>query len=127
MGFAGFLLDLSVMWSLVYGLELADTRAELIGCRVAAWLAAIMLTYFMNARLTFGASIRHSRFVNYLFIQGAGAGINIGSFTLLMVMGPIQDRPLIAMVVGNVLALINNFLLVRTFVYRFHPEVDDPE
>jgi hypothetical protein len=25
------------------------------------------------------------------------------------------------------LAIINNFLLVRTFVYRFHPEVDDPE
>lgn len=127
MGFAGFLLDLSVMWSLIYGLDLADTRAELIGCRVAAWLAAIMLTYFMNARLTFGASIRHSRFVNYLFIQGVGAGINIGSFALLMLMGPIQDRPLIAMVVGNVLALINNFLLVRTFVYRFHPEVDDPQ
>ena len=33
----------------------------------------------------------------------------------------------IAMVVGNVLAVINNFLLVRTFVYRFHPEVDDPD
>ena len=39
----------------------------------------------------------------------------------------LKDRPLIAMVVGNVLAVINNFLLVRTFVYRFHPEVDDPE
>ena len=65
--------------------------------------------------------------MNYLFIQAVGAGINIGSFTLLMLMGPIQDRPLIAMVVGNILAVINNFLLVRTFVYRFHPEVDDPE
>ncbi len=115
------------MWSLIYGLELAETRAELIGCRVVAWLAAIILAYFMNARLTFGASIRHSRVVNYLFIQAIGAGINIGSFTLLMVMGPIQDRPLIAMVVGNVLALTNNFLLVRIFVYRFHPEVNDAE
>ena len=115
------------MWSLIYGVELAETRGELIGCRVVAWAAAILLTYFMNAKLTFGASIRHSRFVNYLFIQAIGAGINIGSFTLLMVMGPLQDRPLIAMVVGNVLAMINNFLLVRTFVYRFHPEVDDPE
>ena len=88
---------------------------------------AILLTYFLNAKLTFGASIRHSRFGNYLFIQAIGAGINIGSFAMLMSFGPIQDRPLIAMVVGNVLAVINNFLLVRTFVYRFHPEVDDPE
>jgi putative flippase GtrA len=126
-GFVGFLLDLVVMWSLIYGLEVAQTRPELIGARVAAWTAAILLTYFLNAKLTFGASIRHSRFGHYLFIQAIGAGINIGSFTLLMLMGPIQDRPLIAMIVGNVLAVINNFLLVRTFVYRFHPDVDDPE
>lgn len=113
------------MWSLVYGLEIADTRPLLIGCRVIAWAAAILLTYFMNAKLTFGASIRHSRFVNYLLIQAIGAAINIGSFTLLMLMGPLQDKPLYAMVVGNLLALINNFLLVRTFVYRFHPQVDE--
>jgi len=115
------------MWSLIYGWEIVETRPEVIGARVLAWAVAIFLTYFMNAKLTFGASIRHSRFVNYLFIQAVGAGINIGSFTLLMLVGPVQDRPLIAMVVGNVLAMINNFLLVRTFVYRFHPEVDDPE
>lgn len=127
MGFAGFLLDIAVMWALVYGLEIAETRTEIIGCRVIAWAGAILLTYFMNAKLTFGASIRHSRFVNYLFIQTIGAGINIGSFSLLMVMGPLQDKPLYAMIVGNILAVINNFLLVRTFVYRFHPEVDDPD
>lgn len=115
------------MWSLVYGLEVAQTRPEIIGARVIAWAGAILLTYFMNAKLTFGASIRHSRFVNYLFIQAIGAGINIGSFSALMVIGPLQDKPLYAMIVGNILAVINNFLLVRTFVYRFHPEVDDPD
>ncbi|MGD8418240.1 MAG: GtrA family protein [Pseudomonadales bacterium] len=127
MGFAGFLLDVGVMSGLVYGLEVATTRSEMIGCRVVAWLVAIMATYFMNAKLTFGASIRHSRFVSYLFIQAIGAAINLGSFAVLLVVGPVQDRPLLAMVVGNVLAVINNFLLVRKFVYRFHPEVDDPE
>lgn len=115
------------MSGLVYGLEVADTRPEVIACRVAAWVAAITSTYFLNARFTFGASIRHSRFINYLFIQAVGAIINLGSFALLLVAGPVQDRPLIAMVVGNVLAVINNFLLVRTFVYRFHPDVDDPD
>ena len=53
--------------------------------------------------------------------------VNLGSFSALVLIGPLQDKPLIAMVVGNVLAIINNFLLVRKFVYRFHPEVDDPE
>lgn len=115
------------MGGLVYGVGVADTRPEIIGCRIVAWVMAITVTYFMNARFTFGASIRHSRFINYLFIQAIGAAINLGSFTLLLVAGPVQDRPLIAMVIGNVLAVINNFLLVRTFVYRFHPEVDDPD
>ena len=127
MGFAGFLVDIGVMSGLVYGLAVADTRTEVIACRVVAWVVAITTTYFINARFTFGASIRHSRFINYLFIQTIGAAINLGSFALLLVAGPIQDRPLIAMVVGNVLAVINNFLLVRTFVYRYHPEVDDPD
>lgn len=115
------------MGGLVYGLGVADTRSEIIGCRIIAWVAAITMTYFLNARFTFGASIRHSRFINYLFIQAIGAAINLGSFTLLLVAGPVHDRPLIAMVIGNILAVINNFLLVRTFVYRFHPEVDDPD
>lgn len=124
-GFAGFLLDVSVMSLLVYGLGLGQTSTAMIGCRVLAWIAAITLTYFGNAKLTFGASIRHSRFMNYLVIQTVGAGINLGSFSLLIMVGPLAGRPLYAMVVGNVLAIVNNFLLVRKFVYRYHPEVDD--
>ncbi len=120
-------MDLGIFSLLVYGLELPSTRLEVFSCRVAAWVAAITVAYFLNAKLTFGASIRHSRFVNYLVIQAIGAGINLGSFAFFMSFGPVQDRPIIAMVIGNVLAVINNFLLVRTFVYRFHPEVDDPE
>ena len=126
-GFASFLVDLGIFSLLVYGFELPSTRLEVFSCRVTAWVAAITVAYLLNAKLTFGASIRHSRFVNYLVIQAIGAGINLGSFALLMSIGPVQDRPIIAMVIGNVLAVINNFLLVRTFVYRFHPEVDDPE
>lgn len=124
-GLCGFAVDVSVMSFLIYGLDVAETDLELIGCRTVAWAAAISLTYFLNARVTFGASIRHSRFINYVFIQSVGAGINIGTFTALVVLGPFEQHPLIAMVIGNVLATVNNFLLVRTFVYRFHPEVDD--
>ena len=41
---------------------------------VLAWGLAITVAYFLNAKLTFGASIRHSRFMNYVFIQAVGAG-----------------------------------------------------
>ena len=127
MGAAGFTLDVAVMSALVYGADLVQSNAGVLVSRLLAWTAAITLTYFLNARFTFGASIRHSRFVNYLFIQAVGAGINLGSFSVLVLVGPLAGRPLYAMIVGNVLAIINNFLLVRKFVYRFHPEVDDPE
>lgn len=115
------------MGGLLYGVGLAETKSGVMLSRVAAWLAAISLAYVLNARVTFGASIRHSRFVNYLFIQAVGAGINLGSFSLLVLAGPLKDSPLFAMVIGNLLAVVNNFLLVRKFVYRFHPEVDDPD
>ena len=115
------------MWGLVHGMGLIETNTGQLVSRFIAWSAAIILAYFLNAKLTFGASIRHSRFTNYVIIQAIGAGINLGTYSYLILLGPLQDRPLIAMVVGNVLAIINNFLLVRKFVYRFHPEVDDPE
>ncbi|MCB1685541.1 MAG: GtrA family protein [Pseudomonadales bacterium] len=126
-GAGGFVIDISVMTVLLYGVNLAGSDAELIGSRVIAWGAAISATYFLNARFTFGASIRHSRFLNYLVIQAAGACINLGTFAGLVVVGPFEQHPLVAMVIGNVLATINNFLLVRKFVYRFHPDVDDPD
>lgn len=125
-GAGGFGLDVAVMSLLIYGLQFSETDASLIASRVVAWAAAITLTYFLNAKFTFGASIRHARFVNYVMIQAAGAGINIGTFSALVLLGPFEQFPLVALVIGNLLATINNFLLVRQFVYRFHPDVDDP-
>jgi putative flippase GtrA len=126
-GGASFALDVSVMSALIYGLGLVESSTGVMLSRVAAWASAITLAYFLNARLTFGASIRHSRFANYLLIQAIGAGINLGSFFALVLVGPLNDKPLVGMVIGNVLAMTNNFILVRKFVYRFHPEVDDPQ
>ena len=126
-GGVGFLVDLGAMTTLIYGFGLVASNTGLMSSRVLAWAAAITVAYFLNAKITFGASIRHSRFVNYLFIQAMGALINLGTFSALILLTPLSDKPLYAMVIGNVLAVVNNFLLVRKFVYRFHPEVDDPE
>jgi putative flippase GtrA len=126
-GFIGFLVDIGIMSFLIYGLGWSETSTGLLGGRVLPWAAAITLAYFLNAKLTFGASIRHSRFMNYVVIQGIGAGINLGTYSGLVLIGPLNEEPLIAMIAGNVLAIVNNFLLVRKFVYRFHPEVHDTE
>jgi len=104
---------------LVYGLGYGQDESALIASRSVAWLVAVSVTFFLNARFTFGASIRHARFFNYFVIQLTGAGINIGVYSGLIVFGPLVAYPLIALMIGSALATINNFLLIRRFVYRY--------
>lgn len=118
-GAAGFIADIAVMSFLVYALEYGQDEAALIGCRTVAWLVAISLTFYLNARYTFGAAIRHARFFNYIVIQSIGAAINLGTYSSLIVFGPFVAYPLIALMIGSALATINNFLLIRKFVYRY--------
>jgi putative flippase GtrA len=76
--------------------------------------------------VTFGASIRHSHFVSYLLIQSIGGLINLGCYSAL-ILGPLVDWPIFALIVGSALATISNFLLVRKFVYRFRSALTDQE
>lgn len=114
-GAAGFAVDMSVLAFLLYGLGYAAEVGGLLGGRVIAFLAAISVTFLLNARYTFGASIRRSKLTRYVVIQALGAAINLGTYTVL-VLGPL-NRPLIAMAIGSALATVSNFLLVRRFVY----------
>ncbi len=125
-GGVSFGVDVGIMATLIYVLTLGDTELGLIACRTVAWAAAIVVAFVLNAKVTFGASIKHSRFMNYLFIQGVGAAINLGTYSAL-ILGPLTDWPLAALIMGSALATINNFLLVRKFVYRFRPSLADPD
>lgn len=125
-GGLAFVVDIAVMALLVYGFAVADSQQELIVCRMIAWAVAVTAAFFANAKVTFGASIKHSRFFNYLLIQGLGGLINLGCYSVL-ILGLLQDWPLVALVIGSALATISNFLLVRKFVYRFHPSVTEPD
>lgn len=116
-GAAGFVVDMAVLSFLLYGLGYAGHSGGLVGSRVASFLAAITATFLLNARFTFGASIRKAKLTRYIAIQSLGALLNLGTYTIL-VLGPLA-RPLIAMVIGSVLATISNFLLVRQFVYHW--------
>ena len=126
-GLVSFGADIATMSLLLYGFGFAGTSAGLISSRCLAWGVAIVLAFGLNARVTFGASIKHSRFLNYVFIQAIGAVINLGTYSALVLLGPFADQPLVALVAGSAAATANNFLLVRKFVYRFHPSLDDPD
>lgn len=116
-GAVGFAVDVAVLAFLIYGLDYGQASGGLIGSRVASFVAAIAVTFMLNARYTFGASIRKAKLSRYVLIQALGAAINIGTYTVL-VLGPLA-RPLIAMAIGSAVATVSNFVLVRQFVYHW--------
>jgi putative flippase GtrA len=116
-GFAGFVADISVLAFLLYPMEFGTTDAGLVGSRVVSFLAAISVTFLLNAGYTFGASVRGSSFTGYVLIQTLGAAINLGTYTVLVLYGPLTEAPLVALVIGSAAATTSNFFLVRKFVY----------
>ena len=117
-GLAGFIADISVLALLIYGLDFGQTDVGLVVSRVISFLAAITVTYILNAGYTFGASVRESNFTGYVLIQSLGAAINLGTYTLLILFGPLHEAPLVALAIGSAFATTSNFLLVRKFVYN---------
>ena len=116
-GLAGFGADVLTLWVLIYGIGYGETRFGLIWTRVASFVVAIAVTFVLNARYTFGSRVRDSNVVNYLVIQCLGAGLNLGTYSLLVLVGPLAERPLYCLVVGSAVATVSNFVLVRRFVY----------
>jgi putative flippase GtrA len=94
-----------------------ETDTGLVGSRVASFLAAISVTFLLNAGYTFGSSVRGSSFTGYVLIQSLGAAINLGTYTVLVLYGPLNHAPLVALVIGSAAATTSNFFLVRKFVY----------
>ena len=117
-GLVGFTIDISVISLLLYGVGLDATDEGKIVSRVASFIAAISVAFVLNARYTFGATIRESSFSLYVAIQCLGAAINLGTYSALVLVGPFNELPLAALVVGSACATVSNFLLVRRFVYN---------
>lgn len=116
-GFAGFVADVTVLALLIYGFDFGSTDTGLVASRVVSFLTAISVTFLLNAGYTFGSSVRGSSFTVYLVIQCLGAAINLGTYTVLILYGALNDSPLLALVIGSAAATASNFLLVRKFVY----------
>jgi putative flippase GtrA len=120
-GAVGFAVDIGVLAFLLYGLGYAAESGGLVGSRVVSFFAAIATTFLLNARYTFGASIRKAKLSRYVVIQLFGASLNIGTYTFL-VLGPLA-RPLIALAIGSAVATVSNFVLVRQFVFHWRHRV----
>ncbi|MEM7097287.1 MAG: GtrA family protein [Pseudomonadota bacterium] len=112
-GGIGFAIDAGLLWFLIYQLEMPPIVSRLI-----SFLITICVTFILNATYTFVVDIKAASMPRYVGVQVLGAGINFASYSWLVLQGPLNDSPLVALVVGSALAAIHNFLMMRRFVFR---------
>ncbi len=112
-GALGFAIDAGILWLLVYPLEMPPVVS-----RAISFFVTICVTFVGNARYTFSVSVRGASMPRYVAIQCAGALINFVTYTWMVLQGPLQGRPLLALVVGSALASTHNFLMMRRFVFN---------
>ena len=109
-GGVAFALDAGLLWLLVYGAGVPPIPA-----RVFSFMVTIAVSFVLNARYTFAASIKESSKSRYVLIQCAGAAINFAVYSGLVLAGVLG--PLWALVVGSFLGSTHNFLMMRRFVF----------
>lgn len=108
----GFAIDAGLLWLLIYQLDMPPVLS-----RGISFLATICVTFFLNARYTFLVDAKSASMPRYMVIQVVGAGINFVSYSWFVLEGPLQTRPLVALVIGSALAAVHNFVMMRRYVF----------
>lgn len=116
-GSIGFFVDaLSLVW-------LLEINWSLFPARMASFACAVSATWYLNRIWTFkqyrvDTSKVVQQYGSYLTVQAIGAGINIGSFFLVIYWFPMaRAEPLFALAVGSLVAMGFNYVLAKNVVY----------
>ncbi len=112
-GASGFVFDaLVLMAGLAAGLDPFSAR-------LIAVLAALSYTWLLNRSFTFGASADHParEWLRYMAANGAGAALNYGIYSLLLLMFAPALSPLIALCIASGLAMLVNYWSNGRFVF----------
>ncbi len=111
-GGVSFAVDAGVLGLLVYHAEVGYIASRLVSVALA-----VSVAFVLNARFTFLVRVADARFMRYVAIQAAGAALNFGFYTVLVLHGPLAGRPLLSLICGAAAATLNNFFLSRRYVY----------
>jgi putative flippase GtrA len=116
-GAIGFLVDTTVLYSLIHGFD-----SGLYVSRIASYLAAASTTWWLNSRYTFDSSTKENyviQWVKFLWLNAFGGLINYGVYALLVASWSIATtQPVIAVAFGSIAGLVVNFNLSKRFVFR---------
>jgi putative flippase GtrA len=120
-GGIGFIVDASILATLVHGYNWGDYTARLMSFAIA-----VTATWFLNRSYVFAAARTHNRrseYTRYLAVQGIGMAINFLVYSLCIISNPLMDQwPVLALAVGSVVALAFNYAGARIFVFTGNPD-----
>ena len=115
-GGVGFIVDASILATLVHLYDWGDYSARLVSFPVA-----VIVTWLLNRRFAFasGATSRRGReYTRYLGVQTVGSLINFLVYSLCIATIPIMDRwPVLALAVGVMVQIPFNFFGMQKFVF----------
>ena len=112
-GGVGFAVEALLIALLQYGFGWSA-----LPCRAVSFPAAVLVTYWLNHRYTFGSAGGLRELARYVVSQGAGLATNLAAYTLTIFVVPALDRhALVPLVIGSALGLAVNFVLARAFVF----------
>jgi putative flippase GtrA len=115
-GGVGFVVDASILATLVHSYGWGDYTARLISFPIA-----VLVTWLLNRKFAFpsGATSRKgAEYTRYVGVQTVGSLINFLVYSLCIATIPIMDRwPVLALAVGVMVQIPFNFLGMQKFVF----------
>jgi putative flippase GtrA len=115
-GAVGFVVDASILATLVHGYQWGDYTARLV-----SFAFAVTVTWLLNRSYVFTSTRTHNRrseYTRYLTVQGMGMAINFLVYSLCIASNQLMDKwPVLALAVGSAVALIFNYAGARVFVF----------
>ena len=118
-GTIGFLVDGAILQALV---SLGGWGP--VPARFASFSVAVVVTWLLNRRFTFQATGPKGppplrSVARYIVVSVAGAGINVGTFTALVLLSDAMAAfPIIPLAAGSIVALVFNYLGSKHFAFR---------
>jgi putative flippase GtrA len=112
-GGCGFAVEAIVIASLQYGFAWSA-----LPCRAVSFPTAVLATWWLNHRYTYGSRGGKAELMRYFGSQGAGLVTNLAAYASVIYAVPALDaHALIPLVIGSALGLAVNFMLADKFVF----------
>jgi len=87
-------------------------------CRGVSFPTAVLVTWWLNYRYTFGSRGGIAELTRYFGTQGVGLLTNLAAYAAAIYAVPALDaHALVPLVIGSALGLAVNFLLANRFVF----------